>query len=146
MTRRQILTTPIADMLSGGPGVYERCSHDDQPADEQSGHLPPAEVALALALVEDELGHPLSDDERHGFLQAIPIPPPRFAHACPLKADAEPPPAQQLADGGTVTLGATTSPGERIRELLLCVVIGAAVLGVTLLLGNLAEYLGQVLG
>lgn len=130
---RHELTTPIADMLSGGPG-WVRPSHDDQPTDEQSGHLLPAELADALALVEHELGHPLTSDERQRFLRAI-------AETTPAM-----PPAQPLADGGTVTLGAATTPSERIRQLLLAFGFGAAGLGVVLLLGWIAESLGQVLG
>ena len=149
--RLHTLTPMAADALSGGgPLRYTRPARAELPPDEQTVRLQSAVIADALALVEDSMGHPLTDDERRRFAAAVPIV--TNQDGTLLIAVGPPPavPAQQIADGGTVELAAVPSPWDRLRLWSLCAagILAGVVLGCLggWLLSTLAEAIGRALG
>lgn len=146
--RLHTLTSKAADALSGGgPMPFRRPSRAEQMPDEQTVRLSAPEIAAALDMVEEHLGHPLTEDERRRFAAAVPIVTDQDGTV--LIAVGPPPelPAQQLADGGTVELAAVPSPWDRLRLWSLCTAAGAALgcLG-GWLVATLTEAIGRALG
>lgn len=146
--RLHTLTPKAADTLSGGgPLHYTRPARAELPPDEQTVRLQSAVIADALALVEDHMGHPMTDDERRRFAAHVPVVVDQEGTV--LIAVGPPPelPTQQLADGGAVTLTLIASRWGRWKLYAVMVVAGVAVgcLG-GWILATVSEAIGRALG